>query len=105
MGYYHERVNHSKGEYARGEVHENRTETIWSLFCPWLLTFRGVSQDNLPAYVKFFQFLYNHREMSAFECNKLVLRHVLKKNLQKFAQKWEWLYEIRNLIEAHPIPI
>ncbi|MCL0046424.1 transposase [Dehalococcoidales bacterium] len=29
-GYHYERVNHSEGEYVRGEVHENRTETIWS---------------------------------------------------------------------------
>ena len=30
VGYHYERVNHSEREYVRGEVHENRTETIWS---------------------------------------------------------------------------
>lgn len=105
LGYHHESVNHSKGEYVRGEVHENRAETIWSLFLPWLATFRGVSQDNLPAYVKSFQFLRNHRHLNAFDRSKLVLRHILEENSLQFAQAWQWLTEAHAALATHPITI
>src|SRR5262245_12967422 len=34
-GYIHEFVNHTKKEYARGEVHENRAECLFSLLKPY----------------------------------------------------------------------
>jgi hypothetical protein len=40
---------------------------------PWLATFRGVNQGNLPAYATFFQFLFNHRHLTAFGRSQLVL--------------------------------
>jgi len=80
VGYHHESVNHSQREYVRGEVHENRAEAIWSLLRPWLAIFRGVSQDNLPSYVKVFQFLFNHRHLNAFDRSQLVLKHILEEN-------------------------
>src|SRR5919108_687963 len=42
-GYAHDFVNHTKKEYARGEVHENRAECLFSLLKPYLRVFRGVS--------------------------------------------------------------
>jgi hypothetical protein len=60
-GYLHEYVNHTKKEYARGEVHENRAECLFSLLKPYLRVFRGLSKLNLPGYVGFFQFLRNFR--------------------------------------------
>src|SRR5438093_13740317 len=48
-------------EYARGEVHENRAECLFSLLKPYLRVFRGLSKYNLPGYVGFFQFLRNFR--------------------------------------------
>jgi ISXO2-like transposase domain len=30
-GYAHDSVNHTKKEYARGDVHENRAECLFSL--------------------------------------------------------------------------
>ena len=33
-GYLHEYVNHTKKEYARGDVHENRAECLFSLLKP-----------------------------------------------------------------------
>ena len=56
-GYVHDFVNHTKKEYARGEVHENRAECLFSLLKPYLRVFRGISKTNLPGYVRFFQFL------------------------------------------------
>jgi len=105
VGYHHESVNHSQGEYVRGQVHENRAEGIWSLFLPWLVTFRGVSQDNLPAYAMFFQFLFNHRHLSAFGRSQLVLQHMLAEDPQHLAQAWPWLAEAHTALAVHAIPI
>ena len=57
QGYVHDYVNHTKKEYARGEVHENRAACLFSLLKPYLRVFRGVSKGNQPGDVGFFQFL------------------------------------------------
>src|SRR5215470_18176234 len=57
-GYVHEFVNHTQKEYARGDVHENRAECLFSLLKPYLRVFRGLSKTHLPGYVRFFQFLH-----------------------------------------------
>jgi len=46
-GYVHAYVNHTKKEYARGEVHENRAECLFSFLKPYLRVFRGFSKTNL----------------------------------------------------------
>ena len=65
-GYGHQTVNHSQGEYARDEdgdgfheVHVNTMEGLWSLLRSWLRPHRGISQDKLPLYLGFFEFVYN----------------------------------------------
>src|SRR5207249_12175191 len=72
-GYLHEYVNHTKKEYARGEVHENRAECLFSLLKPYLRVFRGLSKTNLPGYVGFFQFLRNFHQLTAFEQAEMIL--------------------------------
>jgi transposase len=66
--YEHKSVCHSSGEYARDddedglyEVHVNTMEGFWSLLRSWLRPHRGVSQDNLPLYLGFFEFVHNVR--------------------------------------------
>ena len=66
--YSHKTVNHSMGEYARDEdgdgfheVHVNTMEGFWSLLRSWLRPHRGISQDKLPFYLAFFQFIHNMR--------------------------------------------
>jgi transposase-like protein len=66
-GYVHAFVNHTKQEYVRGKVHENRAECVFSLLKPYLRVFRGISKSNLPGYLGFFQFLRNFRQRNAFE--------------------------------------
>jgi transposase-like protein len=69
-GYTLEQVNHSRGEYARGEqneIHENGAEGEISLLKPFLGVYRGVSQRNLPSYLLFYQFQRNHRDLSRWE--------------------------------------
>ena len=67
-GYAHASVCHSRGEYARDEdgdgfheVHVNTMEGFWSLLRSWLRPHRGISQDHLPLYLGFFEFVHNVR--------------------------------------------
>jgi len=68
-GYSHKTVNHGLGEYARDEdgdgfceVHVNTMEGFWSLLRSWLRPHRGISQDKLPLYLGFFEFVHNVRK-------------------------------------------
>ena len=72
--YVHAYVNHTKKEYARGDVHENRAECLFSLLKPYLRVFRGLSKLNLPGYLGFFQFLRNFRQQNACEQAELILQ-------------------------------
>ena len=61
-------VCHGRGEYARDEdgdgfceVHVNTIEGFWSLLRSWLRPHRGISQEKLPFYLGFFQFVHNAR--------------------------------------------
>ncbi len=80
-GYGHKQVNHGQGEYARDEngdgfceVHVNTMEGFWSLLRSWLRPHRGISQDKLPLYLGFFEFVHNVRKrgktllLSLLEC-------------------------------------
>ena len=49
---------HSDGFH---EVYVNTMEGVWSLLRSWLRPHRGVSQERLPIYVGFFQFVHNVR--------------------------------------------
>jgi transposase len=67
-GYPHKTVCHARGEYARDEdgdgfceIHVNTIEGFWSLLRSWLRPHRGISQDKLPLYLGFFQFVHNVR--------------------------------------------
>jgi transposase-like protein len=67
-GYGHKTVCHARGEYARDddgdgfcEVHVNTMEGVWSLLRSWLRPHRGISQEKLPVYLGFFQFVHNAR--------------------------------------------
>ena len=67
-GYRRKSVNHSAGEYARDEdgdgfheVHVNTMEGFWSLLRSWLRPHRGISQEKLPFYLAFFEFVHNVR--------------------------------------------
>jgi transposase-like protein len=67
-GYAHHTVCHASGEFARDEdgdgfceVHVNTLEGFWSLLRSWLRPHRGISQERLPLYLGFFEFVHNVR--------------------------------------------
>ena len=84
-GFKHKTVNHSVGEYARDEdgdgfceVHSNTMEGFWSLLRPWLRPHRGISQDKLPLYLSFFEFIHNVKKRG-----KALLSSLLSTLVQK----------------------
>ena len=63
----HQSVNHSKGEYARGNVHSNTVEGYFSLLKRGLIgTFHHVGEQHLQRYVEEFDFKYNTRTKQGF---------------------------------------
>jgi transposase len=67
-GYGHKTVCHGHGEYARDEdgdgfceVHVNTMEGFCSLLRSRLRPHSGISQEKLPLYLGFFQFVHNAR--------------------------------------------
>jgi hypothetical protein len=71
-GCQHKTVCHGRGgrgKYARDEdgdgfheIHVNTIEGFWSLLRSWLRPHRGVSQEKLPLYLAFFQFVHNAKK-------------------------------------------
>lgn len=60
---FHEVVNHSTGEYVRGDAHTNTVEGFFSILKRGLIgTYHHVSAHHLQRYVTEFDFRYNHRE-------------------------------------------
>ncbi len=80
-GYGHESVCHGKGECARDddgdgdgfhEIHVNTMEGFWSLLCSWLRPHCGISQDKLPLYLGFFEFVHNVKKRGKTLLSSLV---------------------------------
>jgi transposase-like protein len=68
-GYGHKSVHHGRGEFARDEdgdgfweVHVNTLEGFWSRLRSGLRPHRGISQEKLPLYLGFFEFVHNARK-------------------------------------------
>jgi transposase len=91
QGYVHAFVKPTQKEYARGDVHENRAECLFSLLKPYLRVFRGVSKVNLPGYVGCFQFLRNFRQRNALEQAELILRAALDPAIARRARQGEFV--------------
>lgn len=59
----HAYVDHSKGEYVRGQIHTNTVESVWSLFDRSVIgSYHKLSKKHLPAYLDEAAFRWNNRE-------------------------------------------
>jgi transposase-like protein len=76
-GYRHEAVNHSDGEWVRGECHINGCENRASLLRPWLAVHRGICRDNLSLYLASFKAYRKSRSMKPTEAIKEILKNIL----------------------------
>ena len=62
LGYRHEEVNHSAGQYANGNASTNTIEGFWSLVKRGINgVYHAVSPKYLQSYLNEYQFRYNHR--------------------------------------------
>ena len=78
-GYRHQAVCHGRGESARDndgdgfhELHVNTMEGFWLLLRSWLRPHRGNSQEKLPLYLGFFEFVHNVRKRGKALLSSLV---------------------------------
>lgn len=63
----HQAVNHSAGEYSRGNVHSNTVEGYFSILKRGLIgTFHHVGPQHLQRYVSEFDFRYNTRTANGY---------------------------------------
>lgn len=63
MGFPHETVQHSAGEYVRGVVHTANLDAFWSLLKRGIMgSFHHVSRQYLPLYLNEFSFRHNNRK-------------------------------------------
>jgi hypothetical protein len=90
-GYVHDFVNHTQKEYARGDVHENRAECLFSLLKPYPRVFRGISKTNLPGDLGLFQFLRNFRQLTACEQAEMILYAALDPSVASKAKMGEFV--------------
>ena len=73
----HETVNHSIGEYVRGDVHTDSVENIWSLLKRSIIgSYHKVSVKHLDAYLDELEWRFNNRD------NPWLFRDTLAKLLQ-----------------------
>lgn len=65
---HHDTVNHSKGEYVRGNAHTNTAEGFFSIFKRGIYgVYQHVSPCHLHRYTTEFDFRYNHRSKLGYD--------------------------------------
>ena len=78
----HESVNHSKGEYVRGDAYTNSVESHFALFKRGVYgTFHHISEEHLHRYLAEFDFRANTRGMNDFERGAELLKGTAGKRL------------------------
>jgi transposase-like protein len=78
----HERVNHGKGEYARGDVHTNTAESFFALLKRGVMgSFHHVSKQHLGRYCDEFSFRWDHRRVNDSDRTAIALRQAEGKRL------------------------
>ena len=83
LPYSHESVNHSVGEYVRGQVHTNGMESFWAMLKRgYDGTYHWVSGKHLERYVTEFAGRHNVREMDTIDQMELLARGMVGKRLQ-----------------------
>ena len=89
-GYVYAFVNHTQKEYARGEVHENRAECLFSLFKPYLRVF-GRQQVQSARIRGVLSVPGNFRQQNAFEQAGMILRAAFNPAIARKARRGEFV--------------
>jgi hypothetical protein len=81
----HGSVNHSIGEYVRGDIHTNTIEGYFSIFKRGITgVYHHVSQEHLKRYLAEFDFRYNERmtlDVSDMERTTKAIKGIVGKRL------------------------
>ncbi len=78
----HESVNHSAGEYVRGDAHSNTVEGFFSILKRGLHgIYHNVSEHHLHRYLSEFDFRYSNRDLSDGERTALAIKRSEGKRL------------------------
>jgi transposase-like protein len=78
----YESVNHSIGEYVRGEAHTNTIENYFSILKRGIVgVYHHVSQQHLKRYLGEFDFRYNYRHVSDAERADLAIKGAAGKRI------------------------
>ncbi|MCY3873855.1 MAG: transposase [Rhodobacteraceae bacterium] len=76
-------VNHSAGEYVRGDVHTNSIESFWSMFKRGFHgTYHHMGRQHLHRYVQEFEGRQNVREMDTIDQMETMVRRMERKRLK-----------------------
>ena len=79
----HEAVNHSAGEYVRGQVHTNGMESFWSLLKRGINgTFHHLSEKHLHRYINEFAGRHNMRDLDTVAQMSALVRGMVGKRLR-----------------------
>jgi len=80
----HETVNHSAGEYARGDINVNSIESVWAVLKRGLIgVYHKVSKKHLHRYLNEFAFRLNDGDVKRHTFDRLdsLIRHAAGKRL------------------------
>lgn len=78
----HGRVNHSKGEYRRGDASTNTIEGFFSIFKRGMKgIYQHCGEQHLQRYLAEFDFRYNGRKVSDAERTQIAIRGIVGKRL------------------------
>lgn len=78
----HERINHMKKEYVRGDIHTNGIENVWSLLKRSVTgTYHKLSVKHMDAYLDELEWRFNNRE-NPFLFRDTLLKLISSKNLE-----------------------
>jgi transposase-like protein len=80
--YEHESINHSAGEYVRGEAHTNGIESFWALLKRgYYGTFHHFSMKHADRYVNEFASRNNNRDCDTIDVLAITARNIIGKHL------------------------
>lgn len=78
----HQIVNHSAGEYVRGEAHTNTIENYFSILKRGINgVYHAVSKKHLKRYLAEFDFRYNERHITDMERTEVALAGIVGKRI------------------------
>lgn len=82
MSFNHEAVNHSVGEYVRGQVHTNGIESFWAMLKRgYQGTFHHMSEKHLSRYIVEFAGRHKIRELDTVVQMSALARGMVGKRL------------------------